>query len=49
VVFVAELAAGEPRADGGEGSDVCFFPLEALPDGLSPPSGRYIRRFAAER
>lgn len=49
VVLVAEGPVGEPHADGGEGSEVRFFPLDALPTDISPPSAHYIRRYASER
>ena len=48
-VFVAEIGDAVPRGDGEEVSETRFFPLDALPDDLSPPSDTYVRRFAAER
>ncbi len=43
-VFVAE-GVGTPRADGHEVIEATWFPLDALPDGLSPGSRRRIEEW----
>ena len=40
-LFEARLV-GTPKADGAEVAEVRFFPLDALPDNLSPATGRRI-------
>jgi hypothetical protein len=42
IVYAGEIAAGEPRADGHEVSEVRRFPLNALPDGLAFPHDRRV-------
>lgn len=48
-VFVAADPVAAPREGCAEVAEARFFPLEALPADLSPPSDRYVRRFATER
>ncbi|MBN1912246.1 MAG: NUDIX domain-containing protein [Pirellulales bacterium] len=36
IAFVVRQWQGEPRADGIEGSEVCFFEMSQLPDELVP-------------
>jgi ADP-ribose pyrophosphatase YjhB (NUDIX family) len=46
VVFCAEAADGEPRADGAEIRDVGFFPPDAPPADTSPATRRRLAEYA---
>ena len=43
------LALGEPEADGFEVEEARFFPLDALPSGISPATLRRIEEYRGER
>jgi len=45
VAFIVRGWTGEPRADGVEGSEVWFWPLNALPDDLVPVHARTLDDF----
>jgi 8-oxo-dGTP diphosphatase len=42
VVYAGEIQAGEARADGHEVSEVRWFPLDRLPDGMAFPHDRRV-------
>jgi hypothetical protein len=42
IAFVVRDWAGEPRADGVEGSEVRFWPIDALPDNLTAIHARTL-------
>ena len=45
VAFIVRHWAGEPKADGVEGSEVRFWPMDALPDDLVPIHVRTLNDF----
>jgi len=46
VAFIVRQWAGEPRADGVEGSEVRFFPVSQLPENLIRTHRRTLEDFA---
>jgi ADP-ribose pyrophosphatase YjhB (NUDIX family) len=42
IVYAGEVQAGEPTPDGREVSEVRWFPLDQLPDGLAFPHDRRV-------
>lgn len=47
IVFVCRKYRGELRADGDEVTELRFFPKDALPEPISPPTEGIIRKYAA--
>nr|WP_255635648.1 NUDIX domain-containing protein [Azospirillum sp. 412522] len=48
-VFVVPGWSGSPKADGVEIVEARFFPLDRLPAGLSPATGRRLEEFLGRR
>lgn len=48
VVYVCRDWSGEPVPQAGEVNELRFFPLESLPEDISPPIRGPLRKFAAE-
>jgi ADP-ribose pyrophosphatase YjhB (NUDIX family) len=45
IAFVVRQWEGNPRADGIEGSNVCFFPLSNLPEDITSIHRRTIQEY----
>jgi 8-oxo-dGTP pyrophosphatase MutT (NUDIX family) len=48
-VYVVQGWSGSPKADGVEIVEARFFPLDQLPAGLSPATGRRLEEFLGHR
>ncbi len=49
IVYVCKNYRGTLLPQAGEVKELHFFPLEALPENLSPPNARALRQYASER
>lgn len=49
IVFQCDDFEGEPKPDHSESEEVRFFPLDRLPDQISPPCRRAIAGYIATR